>query len=201
MLALVGEAFFVEMARRFVRQTPPQSPLLFEYGRGFADFIAGFQPAGGLPFLADVARLDRAWLDAFHAADSASAPFDSRVLAGLDDAGLSASRFVATPATRLVQSTYPLVTIWQAARNGEQPRFDDAPHAEWALVTRPDYEVDVRALDPATGQMFAVLIEGETLAVAAEAALAVDPAFDFAGALGLVLTGGAFCTAMPPSGA
>jgi len=125
-LALVGEAFFAEMARRFVRQTPPQSPLLFEYGRGFADFVAGFEPAGGLPFLADVARLDRAWLDAFHAADSA--PFDSGMLAGLDDAGLSETRFVAASATRLVRSTYPLVTIWQAARDGEQPCFDHAPH-------------------------------------------------------------------------
>ena len=197
-LALVGEVFFAEMARRFVRQTPPQSPLLFTYGRDFADFIAGFEPARGLPFLSDVARLDRAWLDAFHAADAV--PFDAGELSGLDDGGLGETRFAAAPATRLVQSVFPLVTIWQAARNGEQPRFDNAPQAQWALVTRPDYAVGVQALDPAAGQFFAALIAGDTLVTAAEAALAADPGFDFAGALGLVLSSGAFCAASPSTG-
>ena len=197
-LALVGEAFFAEMTRQFVRQTPPQSPILFEYGRGFADFIAGFEPAGGLPFLADVARLDRAWLDAFHAADAAR--FDASLLAGLGDAALGETRFAAAPATRLVRSAFPLVAIWQAARNGEQPRFGHAPQTEWALVTRPDYEIGVRALHSATGHLFAALIVGQTLGAAAEAALLADPAFDFAGALGLVLSGGAFSGVMPPSG-
>ena len=196
-MALVGEDFFAEMARQFVRRTPPRSPLLFEYGRDFPGFVEGFPPASGLPFLADVARLDRAWLDAFHAADAK--PLDAAGLAGVNEAALAETRFAASPATRLVASDYPLVTIWQAARSGQQPQFDSAPQPEWALVTRPDLDIGVLALTPATGALFAALIAGETLGTAAERALARDPEFDFPSALGVVLTGGGFSGAHLPT--
>ena len=42
------------------REHPPTSPVLTEYGDGFADWIAGFEPAAALPYLADMARLERA---------------------------------------------------------------------------------------------------------------------------------------------
>ena len=58
------------MARFHVRATPPTSPLLFEYGRDFPDFIARYEHARAMPWLADVARIERAWLDAYHAADA-----------------------------------------------------------------------------------------------------------------------------------
>ncbi|MEP4753707.1 MAG: DNA-binding domain-containing protein, partial [Nitratireductor sp.] len=35
---IVGEAFFRDMARLYVRREPPRSPLLFDYGHGFAAF-------------------------------------------------------------------------------------------------------------------------------------------------------------------
>jgi hypothetical protein len=48
---LVGEDFFRAMAHAYVTQEPPRSPLLFQYGGSFADFIAGFAPAAPLPYL------------------------------------------------------------------------------------------------------------------------------------------------------
>src|SRR6476659_4401482 len=36
---ITGVEFFRAMARFHVRATPPESPLLFEYGRQFPDFI------------------------------------------------------------------------------------------------------------------------------------------------------------------
>jgi len=44
--------------------TPPTSPLLFEYGRDFPAFIEGYEHAQDMPWLADTARIERAWLDA-----------------------------------------------------------------------------------------------------------------------------------------
>ncbi len=67
--ALVGEEFFTAMARVFVGQTKPSSPMLFQYGENFPDFIAEFPPAASLPYLSDVARLECAWTRAYHAAD------------------------------------------------------------------------------------------------------------------------------------
>src|SRR6266542_3456863 len=56
--ALVGEDFFRMLARAFVGQSPPNQPVLAEYGAGFPAFIAGHDAARDLPYLADIARLD-----------------------------------------------------------------------------------------------------------------------------------------------
>ncbi|HSK41563.1 MAG TPA: DNA-binding domain-containing protein, partial [Arenibaculum sp.] len=50
---IVGEDFFAAMARLYVLAEPPRSPRLIEYGAGFPDFIARFEPAAALPYLAD----------------------------------------------------------------------------------------------------------------------------------------------------
>src|SRR6201996_8986689 len=74
---ITGVDFFRAMARFHVRATPPDSPLLFEYGRGFPAFIEGYEYAQAMPWLADVARIERAWLDAYHAAEAASLPAEA----------------------------------------------------------------------------------------------------------------------------
>ena len=77
---ITGVDFFRAMARFHVRATPPTSPLLFEYGRDFPDFIERYEYAQPMPWLADVARIERAWLDAYHAADAE--PLDAQVSGG-----------------------------------------------------------------------------------------------------------------------
>ena len=47
---IVGEDFFVAMARIFVVERPPRSPLLATYGDEFADFISTFEPARELTY-------------------------------------------------------------------------------------------------------------------------------------------------------
>src|SRR5262245_8892967 len=65
---ITGDDFFRAMVRCHIRATPPTSPLLSKYGRDFPAFIERYEYAQSLPWLADVARLERAWLDAYHAA-------------------------------------------------------------------------------------------------------------------------------------
>ncbi len=56
---ITGADFFRAMARFHVRATPPKSPLLFEYGHDFPDFIERYEYAQSMPWLADVARIER----------------------------------------------------------------------------------------------------------------------------------------------
>src|SRR6266436_557889 len=49
---IVGEEFFAAMARVFVKEQPPRSPVLAIYGDEFATFIAAFDPARELAYLA-----------------------------------------------------------------------------------------------------------------------------------------------------
>src|SRR3989441_9458111 len=55
---LVGRDFFDMAAARHAGPHPPQSGYLNEYGGEFPEFLAAFGPAGELPHLPDVARLE-----------------------------------------------------------------------------------------------------------------------------------------------
>ena len=79
---IVGEEFFAAMARAFVAACPPRSALLASYGEEFADFIAAFEPARDLVYLADVARIEAARTRAYHAADAT--PMSAAEFAALD---------------------------------------------------------------------------------------------------------------------
>mgnify|MGYP007007760331 CR=1 FL=1 len=46
------------MARVFALADPPKSRLMAFYGESFPNFIVGFPPALGVPYLANVARLE-----------------------------------------------------------------------------------------------------------------------------------------------
>ncbi|NJS38289.1 MAG: DUF2063 domain-containing protein [Rhodobacteraceae bacterium] len=127
---LVGEAFFGAMAVVFLRAHPPRSRMMMLYGDDFPGFLEGFPPVAGLPYLADVARLDQAMRASYHAADAvplAEAAFES--LLGDDIAGL---RLQLAPAVRLVQSRWPVVSIWTAHAEGGPP---PTPGAEDALIS------------------------------------------------------------------
>ncbi len=72
---IVGTDFFRAMARAYVLVEPPRSPIMLDYGAGFPDFIRQFDPAAGLPYLADVARIERAWTEAYHAPEARARSF------------------------------------------------------------------------------------------------------------------------------
>jgi hypothetical protein len=186
---IVGEEFFRAMARVYVRAHPPSSPLLVEYDNDFPGFIAAFEPASGLPYLPDVARLEAARTHAYHAADAA--PLAASSLQLLDEATLAGLRLVPHPATAIIRSAYPIVTIW-AMNTGERAL---APIEHWqgedALVTRPVFEVFVRALPPDGAEFLLALFAGRTLGEAAEAALGETEAFDLVANLAGMISSGA----------
>lgn len=55
---LVGEDFFRAMARIYIQQHPPKTPIISDYGDVFAHFVRHFKPAQNLPFLGDLAELE-----------------------------------------------------------------------------------------------------------------------------------------------
>lgn len=189
---LVGAANFGVLARAFVRAHPPRSPLLFAYGEAFADFLARYEPVRALVYLPDVARIERAWLDAYHAADAE--PLPGAALAALAPDRLAVSRFRAHPATRLVRSRYAAASIVLANRGTPPPAGGRirAGEAEAALVTRPALTVTLAPLCPAEGAFFAALLAGRTLQAAAGTAAEEDAAFDLAGAIRRLVDSGAF---------
>ena len=119
---ITGEEFFRAMARFHIRDTPPNSALLFEYGRDFPAFIAAYEYAQDMPWLADVARIERAWLDAYHAADAE--PLSPSALAAVPAERLADLVFIAHPAARIIRSRFAAVTIFAANRVTGSVRHD-----------------------------------------------------------------------------
>jgi len=186
---LVGERFFDAMAGVYVRAEPPTSPVLILYGGTFPAFIDGFVPARRLPFLADVARLERLWLEAFHGAEAAPVPLDA--LARLPEQALTEVLLALHPTAGLLASRHPVAALWAANTGRSTHDAVDLRRAETALVLRPHDRVEVHLLEPGEAAFVDALCAGRPLGGAAEAALAVAPSFQFATALGRIFAVGA----------
>jgi hypothetical protein len=187
---ITGVEFFRAMARFHVRAAPPTSPLLFEYGRDFPGFIERYEYAQSMPWLADVARIERAWLDAYHAADMEI--LRPQALASISPEELSDALFVPHPAVRIVCSEFPAVSIFAPNRSEGPMDPIEAIGAEDALITRPGLEVVVRHLPPGGALFLTRLISGETLGQAAAAAFETSASFDLPANMAGMIEAGAF---------
>lgn len=187
---LLGADDFRGMAGDFVRRHPPRSRILHEYGDLLPAFLAAAPQLRALPYLADVARLERARLVAYHAADAA--PLDGAALGGLSPDALAGLRLAPHPAAQLLRSPYAIVAIWEANRPGRAPQPVDGAQPQVALVTRPVETVELYALADDTAAFIEALMRGETLAEAAGDAASRSADFDLAAAIRLAVGSGAF---------
>jgi hypothetical protein len=144
---LVGEAFFTAMAKAYVMREPPVSPILLAYGGSFSDFIETFEPASGLPYLAGVARIERAWVEAYHTEEAE--PLAPAAFVGLSAAVLALARLRLHPSLRVMRSAFPALSIWRTNVEDETPVLVDATSGgEDALIMRPAAEVEAHLLPP-----------------------------------------------------
>jgi len=166
--ALVGEDFFRSMARERVRMDPPKSPVLTEYGDGFADFIAEFPPAASVPYLADMARLEHARVRAYHAHDAVPVAIDEyQALLAVPDR-LAVTCLTLHPSCQWLHSEYAVQSIWAAHQDiGDLRDVDfsaiDIHASEDVLITRPLWDVQVATLPCGAIAFFDALQDGLTL--------------------------------------
>ena len=178
---LVGDDFFAAMAGVYFRAHPPQSRMLMLYGDGMPEFLAEFPPAAALGYLPDMARIDQAMRESYHAADSQPLPeAEFQRLIGEDIAGL---RLELAPSLRLVRSRWPVVSIWEANHEGgPAPR----PGPEDAVILRPEFDPRPHRLPLGGAAFLSALSQGVRLGEAVEAA---GPALDLSAVLGLLIQG------------
>lgn len=127
---LVGEEAFRVLSLEHADRSAAPSPVLAGIGEDFPDFLAGHPVVQDLPYLADVARIERLITEAHLAGDSDAA-----------------SRGPLLPSVRFAWLETPAVTIWEAHQN--PARFDSlAPEwiGEGALVTRSSGRTAVRRI-------------------------------------------------------
>lgn len=168
---LLGEEGFTAAALAFRAEQPPESPVLARYGAGFPGFLARQPWTSELPYLADVATLDRLWLEAHLAPDR----LPPNAPAG------PALRLRLHPAARFAWLETPAVTIWLAHRSPSG--FDDL-EPEWrpegALFTRRGLAVGLEPIERIEHRMLAAAAAGAEVAAIAAAVAAEAPGADVA---------------------
>ncbi|MBG0793524.1 putative DNA-binding domain-containing protein [Methylocystis sp. H62] len=189
-LQLVGDEFFRAMAQCYVRERLPRTPMRFEYGDAFPAFVSEFEPARELPYLPDVARLEYAVGQAYHAADAAPLPLD--FLRALSHERLDNATAVLHPSTHVVASAYPIVSIWRRHMSDDEMTPVVLDHGEEALVVRPELAISVSPL-PSGGSAFVdALRNGRTFGEAMNAATGVAAEFKLIDCLRELFLTGAF---------
>lgn len=189
--AVVGEAFFRTMTRAFIACDLPRQPVLAEYGASFASFVADYEAAASLPYLADLSRLDWALNVAFHtspgaclaAADLALLPAEEMVDLSLELAAGAA----------IIQSTYPIDRIWRISQPGASNETVDLGDGRSCLLVlrRADDATFVR-LDPAEAALLSAVTSGRTLEDGARVGFQIDGAFNLSTAFARLLALQAF---------
>jgi hypothetical protein len=190
---LVGEAFFRAMAAVFVREAPPRSRVLAHYGHDFPVFIEAFEPARGLPYLADMARLEAARVVAYHAPDAQPVSDAVVGLALASGDRIGELRLVLHPSVQTLASHHAVVTLWAAHQVDDASAIArvDIESPQSALILR--HELDVLALPAPSGTVEFVdaIRAGFNLGDAAARAMAASPSFDLTITLTQLLAHGA----------
>lgn len=161
---LVGAAFFEQLARAYARQTPPRSGCLWFYGDAFPDFLARREEIRNLPYLADVARLDRA-LD--HVGNAEPADPRSFLLDARTQLELSAS-------LTLLELDWPADEIRAAIEEDEEllSRIEMNQGAGRRVLWRAVSGVMMRTLSLPSFLFLSALLKGESAGDAFAGALA-----------------------------
>ncbi len=175
---LVGEDFFKALARAYIAQEPPRTPLLIHYGRTFGDFVEGFSPAASVPYLADVTRLEWLRLCATHARDAA--PLGIESLAGLAEDQVARATLGLHPSLQVFRSRWPAISIWSDTVNPKTDVTVDMGQGECGVVVRPELDTDTRILSSGGIAFIEALRENNSLETAANIAAETDPDFDLA---------------------
>ena len=165
---LLGGPTFHRLVQRYLPAVPAGIYNLNDVGTPLPAWLAGDEIARAMPLAPDLARLELAVQQAFHA--TLLAPFDPAPLStwGADDWEQAIVRF--QPGVSLVRSPWPVHDVWQART---QPRdtidlvVENRPQD--VLVARSGYRVTPAVVAPEQAAVLERLLGGERLGAALSA--------------------------------
>lgn len=179
---LVGEGFFRYGAATYISLHPPRSGNLRDFGEEFSGFLADFPPARELAYLPDVARLEWAWHQSFHAADSA--PLALAALATVPPNKYDNLKITLQPSVRLVSSAYPVLRIWRVNQEGyagnQEVNLEEGG-AKLLVIRRQ--QVEIEPLSEGDYALLSSFAAGISFAQAVETALLTQTDYDLVAAL------------------
>lgn len=179
---LVGADYFRRLAFEYRERFPSACGNLHFLGSELPRFLELRFADTEYRYLSDVAQLEWAYQEVLVAAEHAPLAVDR--LQRVAPADYPQLVFWLHPASRLVASSFPVLTIWSANQPGadDTGTIDLRSGGERVLVLRTAGEVELRRLDDPEFTFLKHIAEGATLATAADAAVNAG-AFDLGATL------------------
>jgi len=179
--AIVGDEFFHAMARIYLLNNPPNSPIIREYGQNFSDFIRHFEPAEGLPYLADLASLEHAMLTLTH-----SEEYEVLDQEAVSDAFTSAEdpstlSLQVPPTTQILVSPFAIGSLYQAHFSDGHQRLNQVEinKSEYLLLVKSHLYAQLHVIKKEEAVFIKNLMQKKTL----ENAVPESDSFDLSGTL------------------
>ncbi|WP_175924232.1 DNA-binding domain-containing protein [Burkholderia latens] len=178
--SLLGDEFFLTLAREYGTADPSQSSDLNRFGARLAELLEAWPPTATVRYLADVARLEWAVHRAHFAADTVEQPPEKWMNVPVD--ALENCSVQMHPAVHLLHTSTRAADRWFAFRSyGEKPVLCDADWPQWMVITRPRWIPEVVAISEEAFMMLRELRDGATIGEARRAVLSSDGNFELEG--------------------
>lgn len=164
--AVLGTDNFAALVKGYVLEHPPTEPSILYAGLYLADFLSGHPFTGRWPFIADLARLERAVLDVFHATNAPALSLDT--LHAVPSEEWPALKLRTHPAVEIVHSQWGIAEVLHTVEQGRG--WTDPEHEETSvLVWRQNALVSYRKLQPVEREALVVVSRGASFAAVCEA--------------------------------
>lgn len=169
---ILGKEMFEHVAVDFASTCPPRSPVLALYGEEFGDWLVHQRWVADLPYLPDVARVERLHVACICAADDEPVPRDvARNAARIPNGALRLH-----PAVRFSWLSTPAMSIWLAHQRPTTSNIAPDWKSEGALFARPTpFLIHAPRIGAAAHRMLAGIRLGETISTSMAAAARLYP--------------------------
>jgi len=157
----IGEVNFHNLMTDYLLAHPPSHFSLRYAGQHLATFLADHELLRDWPYLADLARMEYAIVDAFDAADTQ--PLDPDALRRVPSEEWPRLQLAVSPAVRLLRLDWPVADVWRAIKDGKEPGVLTAGETHMR-VWRRDWCIFHKVIDAHEAAALATLLNGGTFA-------------------------------------
>ena len=164
---------------------PPTEPSILYAGRYLYGFLANHPLAKRWPYISELARLERAILDVFHAADAST--LSDEAMRTIPPQRWSTIRLKTHPAVEIVRNEWRVTDVLGAVENGREWR-EPAHRKSTVIVWRQNAQVYYRALENVEAKALALLSEGASFAAICEVVAGLATRTDHVALIGRLLT-------------
>lgn len=138
LVALVGEEFFQQLGKQFIKDHPLSEGSLEQYGAALADYIQNCPQTQELPYLVDICQLE--WLLEQAKSYIPYTTFPFAELSQLSEPDQARVCLKLAPKVSIIQSVFPVFSIWQGVQRRELDDIDMAKEESVLIIPSQELE-------------------------------------------------------------